>query len=79
MRNWSVLNLSGQELRDYPVGVPAGTSYVKMIDSDMRRWGGSGHHRKKSFQVISGACSSFEQHIEITMAPLSAIVLERRS
>jgi 1,4-alpha-glucan branching enzyme len=74
-----ILNLSGQELRDYPVGVPAGTSYVKMIDSDMRRWGGSGHHRKKSFQVISGACSSFEQHIEITMAPLSAIVLERRS
>jgi len=74
-----VLNLSGQEWRNVELGVPEGYAYERLLDTDMKRFGGTGKRRKKTYKVIKGERNGQKQHLKLNLPPLSAIILERRT
>ena len=73
-----ILNLSGQEWRNVMIGAPAG-QYEKILDTDMKRFGGRGSRRKKNYRTLNGECDGQAQHLKLNLPPLSAIILERRT
>ena len=73
-----ILNLSGQEWRNFRVGVPEAEYYERLLDTDMQRFGGSGRRRRKKYKVYHGQCHGQDQHLRLNLPPLSAIILERR-
>ncbi|MGI6737258.1 MAG: 1,4-alpha-glucan branching protein GlgB [Anaerovoracaceae bacterium] len=72
------LNLSGRDIEQYDIGVPAAASYTLVIDTDRVRAGGRGLRRKKNYQVKKGSCNGFAQHVTIRLPKLSAVILEMR-
>jgi 1,4-alpha-glucan branching enzyme len=70
-----VLNLSGRSFEKYDVGVPDADSYECLIDTDMKRYGGTGSRRKKTYPVLSGSRNGFENHITLKLPALSGIIL----
>ena len=73
-----VLNLSGQTWQNAEIGVPESGSYDRILDTDMKRYGGGGKRRKKTYKTINGPRHGQPQHIRLNLPPLSAIILERR-
>jgi len=74
-----ILNLTPIPRERYRVGVPGDGAYECILSSDAVEWGGSGHG---NFDVIDADASPFHgqtHSIELTLPPLGALVLQRRS
>ena len=59
----------------YDMGVPVAGYYKELLNSDDKAYGGSGIHNK-ALRSKKGAMHGFDQHISITLPPLSTIYLE---
>ena len=59
----------------YDMGVPVAGYYKELLNSDDKAYGGSGIHNK-ALRSKKGAMHGFDQHISITIPPLSTIYLE---
>ena len=70
------LNLSGKDLDHYKVGVPDAKTCVPVIDTDSVNYGGRGIRTASSYKVIPEGWNGYENHIELSLPALSAIVLE---
>ena len=70
------LNLSGKDLEHYKIGVPFAKAYRPLIDTDSVEYGGRGIRATKEYEVNPEGWNGYENHIELTLPALSAIVLE---
>ena len=59
--------------------MPEGYAYERLLDTDMKRFGGTGKRRKKTYKVLKGERNGQKQHLKLNLPPLSAIILERRT
>ena len=57
---------------NYQLGVPVAGTYKELISSDDVKYGGSGVHNA-SVRSVKGAMHGFDQHISITLPPLSTV------
>ena len=71
-----ILNMSGELWTNAEIGVPPADHYKRLLDSDMKRFGGSGKRRRKEYRIIKGERNGFPQHLKLNLPPLSAILLE---
>jgi 1,4-alpha-glucan branching enzyme len=72
------LNLSGKDLEHYKVGVPFAEEYVTVIDTDAVHYGGPGKRTALSYKVLPDGWNGYENHIELALPALSAIVLKQK-
>ena len=72
------LNLSGKDLEHYKVGVPAGKEYAAVIDTDDTSYGGQGKRTASTYKVLPDGWNGYENHIELSLPALSAIVLKQK-
>ena len=70
------LNLSGKDLPRYKVGVPSADAYVTLIDTDTVSYGGAGKRTVSEYKVQSEGWNGYENHIELALPALSAIILK---
>jgi len=70
-----LLNLTSVPREQYRIGVPEATTYHELLNSDATEWGGSGF--RTAGRVIAGPSPfhGFAQSIELTLPPLSMLVL----
>lgn len=84
----TALNLSGRDFEEYDIGVPQGSGYMVMIDtngtedtySDESKKGRKHNKHKlnnKIYPVKKGAVNGYENHITVKLPLLSAVILER--
>lgn len=84
----TALNLSGRDFEEYDIGVPQGSGYMVMIDtngtedtySDESKKGRKHNKHKlnnKIYPVKKGAVNGYENHITVKLPSLSAVILER--
>ena len=73
-----ILNLSGNDYKDFHIGVPAATSYRVLLDSDAEKYGGRGVRTKENYAVYSGHQHGRDNYIRIALPALSAVMLERK-
>ena len=73
-----VLNLSGAEWKGSEIGAPEGGIYERILDTDLKRFGGHGRRREKIYRTLPGERHGQAQHLKLNLPPLSAIILERR-
>ena len=57
---------------NYQLGVPVAGTYKELISSDDVKYGGSGVHNAP-VRSVKGAMHGFDQHISITLPPLSTV------
>lgn len=74
----AVINLSGNDYEDFWIGVPDGSSYEVMIDTDRKKAGGTGTRKKRKFKVKKGSMNGYDKYISVSMPKLSAMILEKR-
>ena len=72
------LNLSGKDLEHYKVGVPAGKEYAAVLDTDDSTYGGQGKRTASTYKVLPDGWNGYENHIELSLPALSAIVLKQK-
>ncbi|MDO4869272.1 MAG: 1,4-alpha-glucan branching protein GlgB [Bacillota bacterium] len=72
------LNLSGKDLAEYKIGVPETGVYTSILDTDAAEYGGRGTRTGAEYKVIPEGWNGYEQHIELTLPALSAIVLKKK-
>ena len=72
------LNLSGKDLEHYKIGVPAAEEYVAVIDTDDESYGGQGKRTASTYKVQPDGWNGYENHIELSLPALSAIVLKQK-
>jgi len=74
----TVLNLSGRDIERYDVGVPEAESYERLIDTDMKIYGGTGTRRARRYRVREGERNGHSQYVTVVLPKLSAVMLENR-
>ena len=67
-----VCNFNPVLRENYEMGVPVAGSYKEILSSDETRFGGSGFHNRTA-RSRKGAMHGFEQHIRLTLPPLSTL------
>jgi len=70
-----VLNLTPVPRPQYRIGVPALVEYHEVLNSDAADWAGSGHGTRERVRATEAPFHGFPQSIELTLPPLSALVL----
>ena len=70
------LNLSGRDLDNYKVGVPSAKAFAPVMDTDLEKYGGRGIRSAEEYEVKPEGWNGYENHIELSLPALSAIVLE---
>ena len=70
-----VLNLTPVPRDDYRLGVPAAGTYRVQLSSDDKAWGGSGYPRQQVVTTESVPSAGWKESLELTLPPLSAMVL----
>ena len=70
-----LLNLTPVPRDNYRVGAPALTAYHEILNSDAKDWAGSGHPTRARVMAAPAPFHGFQQSIELTLPPLSALVL----
>jgi 1,4-alpha-glucan branching enzyme len=70
-----VLNLTPVPRESYRVGVPDSGTYVKLVSSDDREWGGSGFGAFDSIQTEPSAFHGYPQSVALTLPPLGAVLI----
>ena len=71
----TVLNLTPVPRQPYRIGVPRGTSYAVLLNTDDARWGGSEHPVPDRVAAEAKPWHGMQHSIEITLPPLAALVL----
>ena len=71
-----VLNLTPLPRDRYRIGAPAAATYRLVLGSDDPRFGGSGYPVRNEVTADPSPFHGYPQSIELTLPPLSAIVLE---
>ena len=69
-----VCNFNPVLRKDYEMGVPNPGSYKEILNSDDKKYGGSGV-ANGTVKSVKGAMHGFDQHIALTLPPLSTIYL----
>ncbi|MDA8017705.1 MAG: 1,4-alpha-glucan branching protein GlgB [Thermoanaerobaculia bacterium] len=69
------LNLTPVPRDDYRIGVPAAGSYRVALCSDDESFGGSGYPRAKTVTADGTPCDGWRDSLQLTLPPLSAMVL----
>lgn len=72
-----VLNLTPNSYLNYRIGVPYKGTYEEILNSDKLEFGGSDLYNGLPLETSDISMHSFEQSIEITLAPLSATVFKK--
>jgi 1,4-alpha-glucan branching enzyme len=70
-----LLNLTPVPREHYRVGAPEQTAYRELLNSDARQWSGSGHPTLERVMAEPTPFHGFPQSFEITLPPLSVLVL----
>ncbi|HQN57678.1 MAG TPA: alpha amylase C-terminal domain-containing protein, partial [Saprospiraceae bacterium] len=71
-----VLNLTPVIREHYRFGVPDKGSWRELLNSDDKKWGGSGVHNKSAIRATKKAEHNRDYSISITCPPLSIVVFE---
>ena len=71
-----IFNFSGIEKRGYKVGVPENKIYYILLNSDDKKYGGTGLTKRKRYSATKGQWNQREQHIEIDIQANSVIFLK---
>ncbi len=72
------LNLSGNLIEGYKVGVPKADAYVTALDTDDPAYGGNGIRTAKTYKTKTPGWNGFRHHIVLDLPALSAVVLEKK-
>jgi 1,4-alpha-glucan branching enzyme len=72
-----VCNFTPVAWEGYRVGVPFPGRYDVVLDSGDARFGGAGTLEAASFEATTGAQTGRDQYVELTLPPLTALVLKR--
>lgn len=71
-----ILNMTPNVYHDYEIGVPMEGVYEEILNSDKEVYYGSGQYNGLSLQTIEGKKHGFDQHIKITIGPLTGLILK---
>ena len=71
-----VINFTPVARDDYMVGVPKKKTYRLILNSDEKRFGGSGLARPEKYKAEKGACDGREFHIAYPLPPYGVAVFE---
>ncbi|MCB9232000.1 MAG: 1,4-alpha-glucan branching protein GlgB [Bacteroidia bacterium] len=72
----SILNLTPNTHQGYKLGCPTDQQWKVIFDSDDKKFGGSGHLKKKQFASQSGGWHGRSFHLELTLPPLACLILQ---
>ncbi len=77
-RNFLVIicNMTPIVRENYTIGVPAGTSYREMINSDLDVYWGSGLHANENLFAKAQPFHGMDFSLQLTLPPLSTIILK---
>jgi 1,4-alpha-glucan branching enzyme len=70
-----VMNLTPVPREHYRIGVPQAGAYREALNSDAVEWGGSGYSTRGRAEAQPTSFHGFPQSIELTLPPLSVLVL----
>jgi 1,4-alpha-glucan branching enzyme len=70
-----VLNLTPVPRPRYRIGAPEACSYREVLNSDAAEWAGSGFETSARVTAQPAPFHGFPQSIELTLPPLSVLVL----
>jgi 1,4-alpha-glucan branching enzyme len=70
-----VLNLTPVPRDNYRIGAPVPGAYREILNSDAAEWGGAGYPTRQRVESDPSPFHGFGQSIELTLPPLSALVL----
>ena len=71
-----VFNFSGENRKKYKIGVPENKVYSVILNSDDKKFGGSGTLKKKKYKPIDKSWNYREQHIELDIPRNTVIFLK---
>ena len=69
------LNLTPVPRENYRIGVPESGTYVKLLGSDDREWGGSGYGEFERLESEPSPFHGYPQSVTLTLPPLGAVVI----
>jgi len=70
-------NFRNQGYKKYRIGVPERGTYKLVLNSDDKKYGGTGKYKNKKMQTAGyQVCDGMGQSIEIALAPLSIVAFE---
>lgn len=69
-----ICNFTPQCHQNYRVGVPVAGFYQEILNSDAEIYGGSNQGNLGGVESIAGQCQNQEQHLIITVPPLSTVI-----
>jgi len=70
-----VCNFTPQSQNEFKVGVPVAGNYHELLNSDDKRYSGSGQKNPDPIHSQPGNWQGQDQHISITVPPLSTVIL----
>ncbi len=71
-----VINFSSQIRADFLLGVPRGTHYIELINSDAQKYGGGGIVNPGKIHPRRRSANGLPFSLKLTLAPLSALILK---
>lgn len=71
-----VFNFSGENRKKYKIGIPENKVYSVILNSDDKKFGGSGTLKKKKYKPIDKSWNYREQHIELDIPRNTVIFLK---
>lgn len=74
-----VSNLTPVVRHDYRIGVPAAGRYIEILNSDDRRYGGSGVSNAEMIAAEAKPAHGCEMSIALSLPPLATVFLQHRS
>jgi 1,4-alpha-glucan branching enzyme len=74
-----VSNLTPVVRHDYRIGVPAAGRYIEILNSDDRRYGGSGVSNAEMTAAEAKPAHGCEMSIALSLPPLATVFLQHRS
>ncbi len=72
----TVLNLSGNEYKDYTVGIDNGTELIPLINSDWQCYSGATPVDKTPVKIENVPFGEFSRRFKLDLAPISAYILK---
>ena len=69
-----ICNFTPQCHQNYAIGVPVAGFYQELLNSDAEIYGGSNQGNLGGIESLNGQCQGQEQHISITVPPLSTVI-----
>lgn len=71
-----VLNMTPVVYHNFHIGVPSKGTYVEILNSDRLHYGGSDQYNGLELETIESPVHGQNQHISLTVGPLTAIILK---